>query len=128
MNYIERAVRGEDVDIDDFIDSWHAGAGNGKTLPQYLGMTEEEYRRWAEADNDDVLVEIIGQRRARGLTEDEAQSLAAGLKYQARHHRNQAAQFESMASLIETRYNLLPGGFFEQLRVVQDIVDEANGE
>jgi hypothetical protein len=34
--------------IDDFIDQWHDGAGEGMPLYEYLGMTLEEYAAWVE--------------------------------------------------------------------------------
>ena len=33
-------------EIDDYIDLWHDGDGDGKKLHEYLGMTWEEYGRW----------------------------------------------------------------------------------
>lgn len=36
-------------DIHDAIDLWHEGAGEGQPLHEYLGMTWDEYRRWAES-------------------------------------------------------------------------------
>lgn len=32
-------------EIDDFIEAWHEG-DEGSSLPEYLGMTREEYRLW----------------------------------------------------------------------------------
>lgn len=33
-------------DIDDLIDQWHDGAGEGQPLSQFLGMSTEEYSYW----------------------------------------------------------------------------------
>jgi hypothetical protein len=47
-------LRGEILmqDIDDFIDAWHDAADGSAaslaSLPEYLGMTEDEYQLWVE--------------------------------------------------------------------------------
>ena len=33
--------------IDDYVDHWHAGEGDG-TLAEFLGFTEDEYAWWVE--------------------------------------------------------------------------------
>jgi hypothetical protein len=38
-----------DSAIDGLIDDWHGGAGEGKSLAEFLGMTDEEYAAWAGA-------------------------------------------------------------------------------
>lgn len=35
-----------DAELDDKIEEWHNGDGNGQELHEYLGWTETEYRRW----------------------------------------------------------------------------------
>lgn len=35
-------------EIDDFIDRWHEGEGQGHPLHDFLGMTKEEYNLWVE--------------------------------------------------------------------------------
>lgn len=47
--YIELCLQGEvDLeDIDDFVDRWHE-SDSTHSLPQYLGMNEEEYSVWVE--------------------------------------------------------------------------------
>lgn len=34
--------------IDDYIDNWHDSAENGTPLHTFLGLTWDEYKRWAE--------------------------------------------------------------------------------
>ncbi len=34
-------------EIDDLIDEWHAG-NSGKSLPEFLGMTDQEFKAWVE--------------------------------------------------------------------------------
>lgn len=36
------------MSIDDLIDAWHDGAGEGQELHEYLGWTCEQYARWVE--------------------------------------------------------------------------------
>lgn len=38
----------QDGEIDDALDLWHAGAGEGLEIHEFLGMTWGEYRAWAE--------------------------------------------------------------------------------
>lgn len=51
--------------IDDLIDDWHDGAGEGKTLREYLGLTVDQYRElvrgvmWRPDMPDDGLKEIF---------------------------------------------------------------------
>lgn len=49
--FIERCLAGEvespDDAIGDVISAWHAGIAS-VSLPEYLGMTEDEYARWVE--------------------------------------------------------------------------------
>lgn len=37
--------------IDDAVDAWHDGAGQGQELHEYLGMTWDEYSLWAQDPN-----------------------------------------------------------------------------
>jgi hypothetical protein len=48
--------------LDDEIDEWHASSEGSPSLYQWLGMTREEYARWAE--NSKTLEEIVKGRRA----------------------------------------------------------------
>ena len=45
--FIERCVDNETLDIDDFIDAWHASDSEDE-IYVYLGMTKEEYFLWLE--------------------------------------------------------------------------------
>lgn len=47
-------------EIDDFIDRWHAGHGEGE-LHDFLGMTSDEYALWV--GNSDMLGVICAARR-----------------------------------------------------------------
>jgi hypothetical protein len=51
--------------VDDYVDRWHAGEGDG-TLPQFLGFTEDEYSSWVETP--DALDGILGKYRRAGST------------------------------------------------------------
>jgi len=41
-------MTGTAPDLDDLIERWHEGDGEGMELHEYLGMSREEYRRWVE--------------------------------------------------------------------------------
>lgn len=43
---------GDDVDVDDFVEAWHAGAGEGLGLglDAFLGMTPQEGDLFARSD------------------------------------------------------------------------------
>ena len=60
--FLELLLRGKVAadEIDDFIDRWHE-APAGQELPEYLGMTEQEYARWVR--RPDSLAEIVKSRR-----------------------------------------------------------------
>ena len=60
--YMDRAISGDATDIDDAIDEWHNGL-DPRPLHEYLGMTENEYKLWAQ--NPKCLQEIIEARRSR---------------------------------------------------------------
>ena len=63
--WMERMVADETVDIDDEIDEWHDGTEEmaGRGLPQFLGLTDEEYALFVERPS--ALPEIV-ERRNRG--------------------------------------------------------------
>lgn len=48
-------------EIDNFVDSWHSGAGNGHELFEFLGMNESEYALWVQSP--EALAIIIRARR-----------------------------------------------------------------
>lgn len=41
--------------MNDMIDAWHDGAGDGLELHEYLGMTWEEYAAWVEAPSKSAI-------------------------------------------------------------------------
>jgi hypothetical protein len=45
--FLERHRAGEELDVDDFVEAWHEGAGEGLELHEFLGMTWDEYGHWA---------------------------------------------------------------------------------
>lgn len=47
--------------IDDYVEDWHTSSTE-VTLPEYLGMTDEEYSRWVYDANE--LQKIVQERRA----------------------------------------------------------------
>ena len=51
-------------EIDDFVDQWHA-SDSEESLPQFLGLTDEEYALWVEKPR--TLQEIL-QSRANDLS------------------------------------------------------------
>lgn len=52
-----------DVDIDDEVDAWHDGEDQSHgSLSSHLGMTEEEYARWAM--DPDAILDIVEKRKA----------------------------------------------------------------
>lgn len=48
--FVDLCLSGEVVqdEIDDFIDLWHEGDGQGRPLHDFLGMTKDEYDLWVE--------------------------------------------------------------------------------
>lgn len=48
-NFVDACLTGEAIpkDIDDYVSRWHDGEGP-ELLHEFLGMTREEYRLWAE--------------------------------------------------------------------------------
>ena len=68
--FLDRLLDGEvpldqvNDQLDDAIAAWHlSGPKETRPLPEYLGMTEEEYSRWVE--NGRALLDIIKERRLR---------------------------------------------------------------
>ena len=59
--FIQLALNGEVLpdEIDDFVDAWHEGTGEGE-LHEFLGMTLEEYSLWLS--NPDFIEIIIAAR------------------------------------------------------------------
>lgn len=51
------------LEIDDFIEYWHKHE-TGNDLPEYLGMTDDEYIKWAK-DSNHVLTRFIELRRQK---------------------------------------------------------------
>lgn len=47
--FIDLCLQGEAMatEIDEFVDRWHE-SDSGESLPEYLGMTEQEYALWVE--------------------------------------------------------------------------------
>lgn len=43
-----KAMDEEGDSLDAMVDRWHRGDGEGKSLAEYLGMTDEEYAQWVE--------------------------------------------------------------------------------
>ena len=62
--FVELCLTGEaSIDqIDDSVDAWHADP-EGRSLHDYLGLTEEEYSLWLRAPN--ALPRILDARRDR---------------------------------------------------------------
>jgi DNA-binding transcriptional ArsR family regulator len=59
-------IRGEAAahDIDDFVDTWHAG-GTGMSLPDFLGFSQKEYALWVV--RPDSLESLLKKKRRRQL-------------------------------------------------------------
>jgi len=64
-SFIEKVLAGKATaeSIDNFIDQWHEGNGS-ETLPDYLGMTEDEYALWVETPE---ALDLIIQARTAGM-------------------------------------------------------------
>lgn len=52
--------------INDYVQEWHELANCTESLPDYLGLTEEEYSRWVRDPKE--LTKIIEERRQHGTT------------------------------------------------------------
>lgn len=48
QSFKERYVNGEDLDVDDFVEAWHEGAGPGLSLDEFLGFTPAEGKAFGE--------------------------------------------------------------------------------
>lgn len=61
-NFIDLALSGNAglEDIDDFVDAWHESDGS-VTLPDFLGMTPDEYALWVS--NPETIEVILRARR-----------------------------------------------------------------
>lgn len=57
------AQRTRPEDIDDFVDAWHDAYEGPLELHAFLGMSEEEYGRWAL--DPKALADIVDAHRAR---------------------------------------------------------------
>lgn len=62
FSFIDLALRGKVMfdEIDDYVDRWH-DEPNGKTLSEYLGMSNDEYAAWVS--NPDVVSHIVAARK-----------------------------------------------------------------
>lgn len=123
MTWMERCLAGTSRpdDIDDFIGRWHDGDGQGMRLHEYLGLTWDEYARWAEGRSG--AEELVRGRSAAGdggeaaMTEPgpspavdwdgtiEAMNLAGGLCHSEAHrmeaaHRPTAEHWRSVATRL----------------------------
>jgi hypothetical protein len=53
VTFLQRVLAGEASlnQIDDYVDQWHDSSTETRALPEFLGLTREEYSRWVlEAD------------------------------------------------------------------------------
>jgi hypothetical protein len=48
----------------DLVGKWHDGAGEGKSLIEYLGLTRDEYAAWVEQRLSDAAVVALMARHA----------------------------------------------------------------
>lgn len=66
--YIDAVLAGEAThgEIDDWIDLWHDGAGEGLTLVGFLGLDDAEFRDWINGrlDDDEVTARAVARREA----------------------------------------------------------------
>lgn len=44
--FYKRQEAAKAAEIDDLVERWHRGEGGTKTLPEFLGMSADEYARW----------------------------------------------------------------------------------
>lgn len=66
--FIDKVLAGEaqPAEIDDYVDAWHEGEADERTLGEFLGMSPDEYARWAT--NPAALDAIIADHRAPVLS------------------------------------------------------------
>jgi hypothetical protein len=70
------AGRASPGQIDDWVERWHGlGPRDRRTLPEYLGMSGDEYARWVERPS--ALDAIFRARLADGSVPDEKAAAAA---------------------------------------------------
>lgn len=64
-SWVNRCLAGEIsmTQIGEYIEYWHGNA-TGKTLPEFLGMTDQEYGRWLATGEDSTLREILDAHSA----------------------------------------------------------------
>lgn len=64
--FMNRALNGEILDIDDFICEWHENKKTNIELHEYLGLTLEEYAEFVEKDK---IGEIVERRKFKNLND-----------------------------------------------------------
>lgn len=69
MNFVDLCMRGEALadEIDNYVDVWHEG-GTGVSLPEFLGLTRDEYALWVE--RPEALNFVLDTRRRNRSLED----------------------------------------------------------
>jgi hypothetical protein len=75
--FVDQVLAG-DVDaeaIDDFVDLWHDGPDDGRSLGEFLGFSGEEYALWVEKPK--FLPAILASKRFGFDLEEAARDLAA---------------------------------------------------
>ena len=51
--------------MDDYVEAWHRGAGQGQKLHDYLGLNEDEYREWLVGSDAVLEMRLLAQRVSR---------------------------------------------------------------
>lgn len=69
QSFMEQLIKGEAPPeaMDDFIDLWHEG-DDTRSLPEFLGMSEDEYGLWVEKP-DALPVIFLARKRRLALPE-----------------------------------------------------------
>ncbi|MET3659163.1 hypothetical protein [Sporosarcina psychrophila] len=85
LNFIDGVLEGDYLlsEVDDFVDAWHDSEDeNDISLQEFLGMTEKEYKLWAE--KGDSSLKIVLSARKDGVNLDTLLEDASEMTWAAR--------------------------------------------
>lgn len=75
------AGRAKLSEVDDYVEKWHAGAGDGAALPAYLGLSDREYAEFVK--NPAMLTRLALQRAVAALAPEGHRHLKTNGEYLA---------------------------------------------
>jgi hypothetical protein len=105
-NFIHDCIVGDAglEDIDDYVDAWHDG-DSSLSLPQYLGMTEPEYKVWV-ARPESLAFIVLAHRSDTPIS--------SVIRYHYEQPLSMAARADSRAQAIALKEWLVQNGLWKQ--------------